>query len=243
MNVKDMEKFKLPFPEKDIEWRLQSCGEKNGKYWGKALAYITSRAVQDRLDEVCGPDGWKTSIRREGDAYLCTLSIRVTHEDGTTEWVSREDGADSTDIEAVKGGISGAIKRAAVHFGIGRYLYNLSEGWANVSDEGKLSGKTKEEKWFKWDPPALPAWALPGGSGKPTDTDSKKSDNKTKDRPPASEEVKNKCKAIKDTLLDYEDIIPKDKWEKIDSAVDAGNVAYLESISAWCKKESEKKAG
>jgi len=167
MKVEDMAKLKEPFPADDIDWRLQSCGEKDGKLWGKALAYITSRAVQDRLDEVCGPDGWQTSIRKEGDAYLCTLSIRVQHEDGSFEWISRTDGADSTDIEAVKGGISGAIKRSAVLYGIGRYLYNLKESWAVIAPDGKkgkYTGQTKDKKYFKWDPPALPAWALPAGT-------------------------------------------------------------------------------
>lgn len=168
MKPEDMKKLCTPFPADDIEWRLQSCGiTKAGAFWGKVLAYITSRAVQDRLDEVCGPDGWQTNIKKEGEAYLCTLSIRVEHTDGTTEWISRTDGANSTDKEAVKGGISGAIKRAAVHFGIGRYLYNLKENWAEISENGKFSGKTKDNQWFKWNPPALPQWALPGGTHLP----------------------------------------------------------------------------
>lgn len=157
----DLQKLKEPFSTEDIEWRLQSCGEKDGKIWGKVLAYITSRAVQERLDNVCGSDNWQTKIEKVGDAYLCTLSIRVQHDDGTSEWISRTDGADATDIEAVKGGISGAIKRSAVQFGIGRYLYNLKDNWAIVGDKGAYSGKTKDGKWFKWSPPALPSWALP----------------------------------------------------------------------------------
>ena len=235
----DLSKLKEPFPAKDIEWRLQSCGEKNGKFWGKALAYITSRAVQDRLDEVCGPDGWQTEIKREGDAYLCTLSIRVKHEDGTYEWISRTDGADATDIEPVKGGISGAIKRAACQFSIGRYLYNLDEAWANVCENGELSGKTKEGKWFKWNPPALPDWALPGGSGKPDLKPASKSSTKTTDKP--SPDTK-RAEELKNTLLDYSDIIPDDKWTTIDKAVAEGNVQYLESIVAWAKKEADKKS-
>lgn len=160
----DLSKLKEPFKAEDIEWRLQQCGEKkDGGFWGKCLAYITSRAVQERLDEVCGTDGWKSEIRKDGNAYLCTLSIRVKHEDGSVEWISRTDGADATDIESVKGGISGAIKRAAVQFGIGRYLYDLEEGWVTVCENGKYSGKTKNDKWFKWNPPALPEWALPKG--------------------------------------------------------------------------------
>ena len=238
MKIEDMAKLKEPFPETDLEWRLQSCGEKNGRFWGKALAYITSRAVQDRLDEVCGPDGWKTSVRREGDAYICTLSVRVTHEDGTTEWLSREDGADSTDIEAIKGGISGAIKRSAVHFGIGRYLYNLKDGWAVVCEDGKYSGKTKEGKWFNWNPPTLPSWALPGGSGKADATSTKPS--KKKEPTPSSEDTVKKCEELKAKLVDFEDIIPKDSWKDIDAAVKAGSVPFLQKMFDWASEESKK---
>lgn len=238
MKMEDMAKLKEPFPESDLDWRLQSCGEKNGKFWGKALAYITSRAVQDRLDEVCGPDGWKTSVRREGDAYICTLSVRVTHEDGATEWLSREDGADSTDIEAIKGGISGAIKRSAVHFGIGRYLYNLKDGWAVICENGKYSGKTKEGKWFNWNPPALPSWALPGGSGKSDATSINVS--KKKEPTPPSEDAVKKCEELKSKLMDFEDVIPDDSWKDIDNAVKAGSVAFLQKMLSWATEESKK---
>lgn len=238
----DLNKLKEPFPESDIEWRLQSCGEKNGKFWGKALAYITSRAVQDRLDEVCGPDNWKTSIEKTGDTYLCTLSIRVQHEDGSFEWISRTDGADATDIEPVKGGISGAIKRAAVHFGIGRYLYNLEEGWAIVSENGKLTGCTKEKKYFKWNPPALPSWALPGGSGKPDEKSQTKSSSKSSPTPP-SDEDKKKFEEIKSKLMDYEDVIPKDSWKDIEAAVKVAtteSMKYLNQMLSWASEESKK---
>lgn len=140
----DLSKLKEPFKAEDIEWRLQQCGEtRDGRIWGKCLAYITSRAVQERLDEVCGTDGWRSDIRKDGNAYLCTLSIRVKHEDGSTEWISRTDGADATDIESVKGGISGAIKRAAVQFGIGRYLYDLEEGWRKSRRTENTSGRQR----------------------------------------------------------------------------------------------------
>lgn len=238
MKIEDMAKLKEPFPETDLEWRLQSCGERNGKIWGRALAYITSRAVQDRLDEVCGPDGWQTTIRREGDAYLCTLSIRVTHEDGTTEFISRTDGADATDIEPVKGGISGAVKRVAVQFGIGRYLYNLKDGWAVICDNGQYSGKTKEGKTFKWNPPALPADALPKGYESKTS----KSSSKSSPTPP-SEEDKKKCEEIKSKLMDYEDVIPKDSWKDIEAAVKVAtpeSMKYLKQMLTWASDEAKK---
>ena len=53
------------------------------------------------------------------------------------------------------------MKRAAVQWGLGRYLYDLEEGWAQAHEGGRFSAKTKDGKWFKWDPPTLPEWAVP----------------------------------------------------------------------------------
>ena len=52
---------------------------------------------------------------------ICNLSCRIEG-----EWVTKADGADDTNIEAAKGGISDSLKRAAVLLGIGRYLYHPS---------------------------------------------------------------------------------------------------------------------
>lgn len=156
MNLKDLSKH---FKPEDIEWRLQQCGEKNGNIWAMCLAYITNRAIMDRLDEVVGPDKWKNEFAPgPHGGVICGLSIKIGD-----EWVTKWDGAENTDIEAVKGGLSGAMKRAAVQWGMGRYLYDLEEGFAEVNDKGLYRGKTKEGKYFKWNPPKLPAWALPEG--------------------------------------------------------------------------------
>ena len=40
------------------------------------------------------------------------------------EWIGKSDGADDSNIEAAKGGLSAALKRAAVQWGIARYLYH-----------------------------------------------------------------------------------------------------------------------
>ena len=145
------------FDVDEIEWRLQQAGEKNGKVWAICVPYVTNRAIMQRLDDTVGPGSWKNEFKPgPGGGVLCGISIRVGD-----EWVTKWDGAENTDIEEVKGGLSGAMKRAAVQWGIGRYLYKLDESFANVSDSGKLRGKTKDGKTFKWDPPQLPAWALP----------------------------------------------------------------------------------
>lgn len=159
----DLSKLKDYFDPSDIEWRLQQCGKtKEGKIWGMALAYVTNRAIMNRLDEVCGPENWKNEFKAAPDGgILCGISIKVGD-----EWVTKWDGAENTDIEAVKGGLSGAMKRAAVQWGIGRYLYKLEESWINANENGAYRGKTKDGTPFKWDAPSLPAWALPKDSNK-----------------------------------------------------------------------------
>jgi hypothetical protein len=159
----DLAKLREPFSAKDIEWRVQRSGVKNGSPWAMVLAYVTNRAIMERLDEVCGPEGWKNCFEKAPDGgILCGLSIKCGE-----EWVTKYDGAANTDVESVKGGLSSAMKRAGSQWGIGRYLYNLDTGFATISAKGKFSAKAKDENkkdvWFKWDAPNLPPWALPAG--------------------------------------------------------------------------------
>lgn len=158
-----------PFPPTDIEWRIGRSGLKNDKVWATCLAYLTNRAIMQRLDEVCGPEHWRNEIREWGigtPGVLCGISIRV----GAGDWVTKWDGAEQPETEAVKGGFSNAMKRAAVLWGIGRYLYDLPEAFATVGPEGKYyqpRGKARREGQeptpaFRWSPPNLPNWALPG---------------------------------------------------------------------------------
>ena len=127
MNLDDLD---APFASDDIEWRIQQAGKNNNGIWAKVLAYVTNRAIMKRLDEVCGKAGWRNEYRDipNNGGVECGISIKV---DG--EWITKWDAAENTQVEAVKGGRSGAMKRAAVQWGIGRYLYNLEEGFAVVS--------------------------------------------------------------------------------------------------------------
>ena len=144
----------LPFVETAIDWRISQVfkGE-NPK--AKCLAYIDGRAVMSRLDAVLGIDCWQSKSIPFNGGFMCELSIFV---DG--KWIVKTDGSDPTDFEGVKGGISGALKRAAVQVGIGRYLYNLDEGWAKISASGsRYQSGGKDGASFKWDAPDLPEWA------------------------------------------------------------------------------------
>jgi len=167
MELSDLAK---PFPASDIEFRIQRSGINNGKPWAMVLAYVTNRAIMDRLDSVCGPASWQNDFKEgPNGGLLCGLSIFYNG-----AWVTKWDGADNTQVEAIKGGLSGAMKRAGSQWGIGRYLYKLDATFANISDKGKLRGvakvKGKADVYFKWDPPGLPEWALPKSppvAGKP----------------------------------------------------------------------------
>jgi len=157
VNIDDLRKLHAKFVPTELEWRLQSCGKRDGKIWAIALCYVTNRAIMQRLDKVVKPHNWKDEYSAGPlGGVMCGLSIKI---DG--EWITKYDGADNTAVEPVKGGFSDSMKRAAVKWGIGRYLYELEATFAEISDGGIYKGKTKDNEWFRWNPPKLPAWALP----------------------------------------------------------------------------------
>lgn len=155
----DWAKLAEPFPPEDIEWRIGRDGQKKGgAMWAVALAYVTNRAIMNRLDNVCTPGGWQNKYLPAPDGgIMCGLSIKVGD-----EWVTKWDGAENTNIDAVKGGMSGSMKRAAVQWGIGRYLYKLTETFVKIDDSGQKYVSSKKGKpSYKWHIPQLPPWALP----------------------------------------------------------------------------------
>jgi hypothetical protein len=181
-----------PFESSDIEWRVQASGIKKDKQsgWVRVVPYITSRAVQQRLDDVFGVLGWENTYKEAKQSTIATKAWAdgklVTTEKMVNNWlcgitvyngdkkITKWDGAEETAIEPFKGGLSGATKRAAVQFGIGRYLYHLNVEYAtckqvnsrfDVSEEGTyIEIKTKGSSSkipFEWFPPSMPEWALP----------------------------------------------------------------------------------
>jgi hypothetical protein len=88
----------------------------------KMLSYVDARYVQERLDEVVGPENWQTKFEdsMDGDGIRCSLGILVEGRG----WVWKTDVGVPSNIEPVKGAHSDAFKRAAVQWGIGRDLYN-----------------------------------------------------------------------------------------------------------------------
>ena len=125
-----------PFAPEDLEWRLQYTNEE--KMCGMAVPYVTNRAIQNRLDEVCGLENWYNEFRPwhsagKKDSQLCGIAIYFEGKGFITKW----DGAEDSDIEPIKGGLSDSMKRAAYQWGIGRVLYSLDTVWVDIERRGR----------------------------------------------------------------------------------------------------------
>jgi len=109
MNLEDLKK-QIPF-----KWRVQST-----KDWGAdCVAYIDARDVQNLLDKVCEPNGWQVKYSEHKGNLFCSIGIYF---DG---WVWKEDCGTESNVEKQKGEASDAFKRAAVMWGVGRFLYDM----------------------------------------------------------------------------------------------------------------------
>lgn len=137
----NLQHLHAPFPPNEIEWRVGSTSKDKSK--GLALAYLTARHVMERLDEVCGIEGWQDRYEFHGKRTICYLSIKVG-----SDWITKADGAGDSDVEAEKGAISDSLKRAAVKWGIGRYLYSLGNTWVELEPAGN-SYKIKPSEFGK----------------------------------------------------------------------------------------------
>lgn len=124
----NFEELKKPFPPESVEWRVGSTNSDKSK--GMALAYIDARSVQDRLDKVCGVDGWQCRYPHVGEKTVCEIGLNING-----EWIWKADGAGDTDVEKEKGALSDAFKRAAVKWGVGRYLYDLETVWVALENK------------------------------------------------------------------------------------------------------------
>jgi hypothetical protein len=111
----DIEKLKNKIPYK---WRVQSFSKR--KTSASCVAYIDSRQVQDLLDDVVGPENWQDKYEERKGNLFCSIGIKING-----EWVWKSDCGAESNMEKQKGESSDAFKRAAVKWGIGRFLYSL----------------------------------------------------------------------------------------------------------------------
>lgn len=103
-----------PFHPDEVKTRTQA---------GRTFSYVTARSIMNRLDDVVGPANWWDEFVPGEHSVMCRLSLRLP--DGSV--ITKTDAGgyagmgDSGDDD--KSGYSDGYKRAAVKFGLGRYLY------------------------------------------------------------------------------------------------------------------------
>ncbi len=205
MNAKEVaEKLAEPFDPSEVKFKPQMVKENRCL----AMAYIDARLVQDRLDEVMGVGCWADDYEiRESGSVVCRLSLYLS---GT--WVTKTDvgslSEQPDDGDRLKAAFSDALKRAAVKFGIGRYLYRLQAQWVDYDPVKKRINTT----------PQLPKWALPtvGSNGKSKDEPAKTETETTTDQKVTFKTLTPAEKKARDDLYK----ITKIEWEKMLSAIE-----------------------
>lgn len=117
ISIKDIQKrLQEPFSPDEIKFVIASKTKDPNKVM--VSPYISVHSIQQRLDDVVGIENWQNEYKTWiGDSQLCGISICING-----NWTTKWDGAQCTDIEKIKGGLSSAFKRAAKQWGIGRYL-------------------------------------------------------------------------------------------------------------------------
>lgn len=121
------EGLSAPFLEEEVEWKAQAISKDKTK--ALVVPYISARAVMDRLDEVVGPENWSFDFELLPDG---TVKGKLTVFGVTKCDRGAIEGEAPT---ATKGSTSDALKRAAVLFGIGRYLYSLPSVWVKYDPD------------------------------------------------------------------------------------------------------------
>lgn len=119
-----VEDLTAPFPENEVKWTISATKNKNTpQQMDLYTPYLNADSIRDRLDKVAGPGGWAVDYEAVGEqAMICRLTIHG---------VSRADVGEPGDQarQPWKAAATDAIKRAAVNFGIGRYLHKVGGQW------------------------------------------------------------------------------------------------------------------
>lgn len=150
-----------PFDPKDVDFRVQGkANEQTGR--AQVVAYIDARVVQDRLDAVVGAGSWSFDwtplVIEKGEVMIAKGTL-------TVYGISKADAGSASNFEQTLGAVSHCFKRAAVHWGIGRYLYNLPTAWVSVEKNGRIPEATLHELRAKLPKPKTAPTVVQTGEG------------------------------------------------------------------------------
>ena len=127
MKLQDL-KEKIPF-----HWRVQSFSKNKASC--TCVAYVNARDVMDLLDKVVGAENWQDKYEVINGQMFCSIGIKIVSEcDREHEWVWKSDTGTESMTEKEKGIVSDSFKRAAVKWGVGRFLYDLEIQYLNTNE-------------------------------------------------------------------------------------------------------------
>ena len=139
-----VKKLRQPFPAEHLRWKIQTrVNEAQADALALVVVYVDARSVTAHLDDVV-PGQWQTEYRSPPvsvglPALECRLTVcGVTRCDvGTVEPGSKA-GSDTKDL------YSDALKRSAVQFGVGAFLYRFPQVQARAEKSGQHWYITRE---------------------------------------------------------------------------------------------------
>jgi hypothetical protein len=126
----------------EVDWRVQD--KANDVDWTRSKWSPTSTRVPyiDRLDSAVGAGNWSFDwtpvVIERGEVQVAKGAI-------TIHGVSKSDVGTASNFEESLGCVSHCFKRAAVHWGVGRYLYNIPSQWVQVEKGGRLSATVRAQ--------------------------------------------------------------------------------------------------
>ena len=130
----------------DYKWRVQGFFPKENPTKCRCVAYVDSRDVQNRLDEAVGPANWQDEYQEIAGNLYCRIGIHTEF-----GWVWKGDCGTVSKEDPEKGQASDAFKRAAVKWGIGRFLYSLGLVTLNAKKEGNYKNAVDDNGKKIWD--------------------------------------------------------------------------------------------
>lgn len=123
LSSEDLQVLRAPFSKDRLGVKVQSLNKDRTR--AMLVQYLQHTDVQDRLEEV--DPAWSIEVLRE-DIQAETVYVRCRM---IVKNVSRENVGEGGDP---KSAYSDALKRCAMLFGVGRYLYDASTAWTAYNE-------------------------------------------------------------------------------------------------------------
>lgn len=146
-------KLRAPFHIRFVNWKINNYN--NDKTRALITFYLDARAVQHRLNQVLGVQGWSfsfTELEKDQGVHGKLTVYGIADDGGASRTVSREDAGYPSPAEKdewYKDAVSDALKRCAVHFGVGHFLYALPHLWIDLTTPGQKFLNKDQDKYIE----------------------------------------------------------------------------------------------